>query len=76
MCTNMAIGGFAGLLFTLALLALLIGASVLVWRRIAHAKVPSIEATSTPAMAVLRQRYAQGEISTEEYSERSSFLGS
>lgn len=78
MCANMTSWGFisgsAGLLFTLTLLLLLVGAGTLVWRRIVPAHRPALEAEGTPAMAKLRQRYAQGEISTEEYQERRTFL--
>lgn len=59
-----------GWLWLAATLILLVLAGLVVWAVVRSARQPSSAPPSSRARAILDERYARGELSTEEYRER------
>ncbi|MDR3540172.1 MAG: SHOCT domain-containing protein [Desulfosporosinus sp.] len=65
--------GMLPLAFHLFFMVIIIVLAVICWKR--HSKkVRAIQKQNDPALLVLRQRYAQGEIDTEEFNRRKQDL--
>lgn len=72
------IGGILGLLFTLAIIALVVLAIVYLARRLRTTGAPTPSAAlvpaPAPARALLDERFARGEIDADEYGRRRALL--
>ncbi len=70
------IGGILGLLFTLAIITLVVLAIVYLARRLRTTGAPTVAAVPqpAPARALLDERFARGEIDADEYGRRRALL--
>lgn len=67
-------GGFGGGIFMLALLVIILIGIFLIIHTLKNSKQTSDKAAENTAMEILRQRYARGEISHEEFEKMKTNL--